>query len=91
MSGACDSLYFIRMARLCVWGGEMVDRESKAYFLDRERQELEAALAAKSVAAREVHQELARNYARRARAAEADAALERRRIQAASNLTGGET
>jgi len=69
----------------------MVDRESKAYFIARERQELEAAVAAKSVAAREIHRELARNYARRARAAEADAGQERRGTQAASNLTGGET
>lgn len=52
----------------------MVDRESEAYFLARERQELEAAVGAKSLAAREVHLELARNYARRARAAEANAA-----------------
>ncbi len=58
----------------------MVDRESKAYFLARERQELEAAEGAKSVAAREVHLELAPNYARCARAAEANAALKHRRI-----------
>lgn len=71
----------------------MVDRESKAYFFARERQELDAALAAKSVEAREVHEELARNYARRASGAEAeaDAALERCGIQAASKLTGRES
>ncbi len=51
----------------------MVDRESKAYFFARERQELEAAVVAKSIAAREIHRELARSYACRARAAEADA------------------
>ncbi len=44
----CDSLNLTRTNRLFVWGGEMVDRDSKAYFIARERQELEAALVAKS-------------------------------------------
>ncbi len=44
----CDSLRLTRTNRLFVWAGEMVDRESKAYFIARERQELEAAVVAKS-------------------------------------------
>ena len=49
------------------------------------------AIATKSLAARDVHQELADSYAGRARAAEADAVIKRRCRETVSNLTMGET